>query len=252
MLFFFSEEDSLSFGFSSLLSNALSSSEFERLFSIAFVFTVETGFIPTSLVEHFDSVNSNIELAKMINALPLNSFWHQNNNIFNAQLVMSNQLCNLTGIPCCDSLIVTLCYSNISKCTILEDNLNVSNNKSVNLSHLSVKYKNSVSVPIKCSVLAITIGHYPGLCGIPEELVLYVMTKLDPSDLYLLMRCCKKMNHLATNNQFLWKQLVTHELKKETANQMSSIEQPIIDWRNYYFELRRKKSGRRKIMIVRE
>lgn len=188
----------------------------------------------------------------MINALPLNSFWHQNNNIFTAQLVMSNQLCNLTGIPCCDSLIVTLSYLSISKCILLEDNYKMFDKNTANLSHLSIKYKNSVSVPIKCSVLALTIGQYPGLCGIPEELVLYVMTKLDPSDLYLLMRCCKRMNHFATNNQFIWKQLVAHELKKETANQMSSFDQSIVDWRNYYFELKRKKSGRRKITIVRE
>lgn len=184
----------------------------------------------------------------MINSLPLNSFWHQNYNIFNAQLVMSNQLCYLTGISHDNSLIITLSYLNTSKCSVLEiDSLS---EKPINFSSLSFKYKNLVSVPIKCAILSDTIGQYPGLCGIPEEVILYVMTKLNPSDLYALMQCCKKMNHLASNNQILWKNFVDEEMKKTFRTSRITIERwHFGDWRNYYYDLKRKVSGRRRISV---
>lgn len=246
------EEHLLSFDFSILLSNTLTSSGLERLFGLAFVFTVETGFIPTSLAEHFDSINSNIELAKMINNYQLNSFWHQNNDIFNTELIMSNQNCYLTGVPNGASLIITLSFSNVSKCTILQINNDTLNKKPVDFSHLSLKYKNLVSVPIKCAVLSMTIGQYPSLCGIPEELIMYIMAKLNSSDLYALIRCCKKINNLASNNQILWKNLVAEELKKLSPSQRNQLEQQNTDWRTYYFELRRKISGRKRITLIRE
>jgi hypothetical protein len=235
--------------FSSLLSNTLISSGLEKLFGIAFVFTVETGFIPISLTKHFDSINSNIQLAKMINSLPLNSFWNQNNNIFTSQLVMSNQLCHLTGVPNGDSLIITLSHSNVSKCFLLENN-NCNSEISI-FSNLSIQFKNVVSFPIKCAILENTVGQYPCLYGIPEELIIIIITKLDPSDLYVLMRCCKKMYNLVVNNNSLWKKLVNEELKKVTNIQRNQIEHTITDWRNYYFELKRERSGRKKITIIR-
>lgn len=245
-------DDFLSPEFSSLMSNTLTSSGLERLFGIAFVFTVETGFIPISLAEHYDSIHSNSELAKIINSRPLNSFWHQNKYIFTSQLVMSNQLCDLTGFPHGNSIIITLSHSNVSKCILLEmqDSLfNLLNGKSINLSHLFYNFKNEVSVPIKCCVLEITIGQYPNLCGIPEEIILYILKKLDSPDLYALMRCNKKLKNFIVDNQILWKLLVIKELKKsDGTNQM---EPPITDWRNYYYELKRTKSGRRRIIIER-
>lgn len=251
MFFFFSlDNNSLASEFSSLLSNTLTTSGLERLFGIAFVFTVETGFIPISLTKHFDSINSNIKLAKMIRSLPLNSFWNQNNNIFIAQLVMSNQLCHLTGVPNGDSLIITLSYSNLSKCSVFDNN-NCNSEISI-FSNLSIQFKNIVSFPMKCAVLDTTVGQYPCLCGIPEELIIIIMTKLDSSDLYALMRCCKKMYNLVVNNNSLWKKLVNEELKKVTNIQRNQIEHTITDWRNYYFELKREKSGRRRISIIRE
>ncbi|XP_003245165.1 uncharacterized protein LOC100570921 [Acyrthosiphon pisum] len=244
--------NSLSSEFSSLLSNALTSLGYERLFNIAFVFTVETGFIPTTLAEHFDSTNSNIELAKMVNNVPLNSFWHKNNNIFNAELVMSNQLCHLTGVPNDDLLIITLSYSNVSKCTYFEIDRSIFSINTEHVFHLSLKYKNLVSVPIKCAILEITVGQYPGLCGIPEELISYIITKLNnTSDLYALMRCCKKLYHSVISNQFLWKTLVVEKYKKEKLS-TDLIQQPIMDWRTVYYEVNRIKSGRRTIEIIRE
>lgn len=248
-----SVEDSHSSEFSLLLSKTLNGSGPEQLFNIAFVFTLETGFIPISLTNHFESVNSNIKLAKMVNNLPLNSFWHQHNNIFTAQLVMSNQLCHLTGVPLPYndpfhnvSLIVTLSHSNISKCTILEVNNTDLSNKTVDFTQLSLKYKNLVSHPIKCSVLNITIGQYPSLCGIPEELTLCIMKKLNASDLYALMRCCKKLNYLANNNQFFWKHFVAKEFTLNTA------QITVTDWRDYYYSLKMANSSRRKAIIVRK
>jgi len=238
--------DSLSSEFSSLLSNALTSLGHERLFNIAFVFTVETGFIPTSLAEHFFSTNSNIELAKMVNSQPLNSFWHKNHNIFNAKLVMSNQLCYLTGVPNDDSLIITLSYSNISKCIYFEIDRSISSITTEHVFHLSLKYKNLVSVPIKCAILEITVGQYPGLCGIPEELISYIMTKLNAPDLYALMRCCKKIYHSVINNQFLWKTLVIENNKRVQISDdlmQQIVQHPITDWRIAYYEVNRIQCG---------
>lgn len=247
-----SVEDSLSSEFSLLMSKTLNFTGPERLFSIAFVFTLETGFIPISLTDHFESINSNIKLAKMINSQPLNSFWHQNNNIFNAQLVMSNQLCQLTGVllfyndlihKC--SLIVTLSHSNISKCTILEVNNTDLCNKTVNFAQLSLNYKNMVSVPIKCSILDITTGQYPSLCGIPEELIICIMKKLNASDLYALMRCSKKLNYLANSNQCLWKQLTATEFRMNTA------QSTITDWKDYFYSLKIINCSRKKPTLCR-
>ncbi|XP_022165430.1 uncharacterized protein LOC111030312 [Myzus persicae] len=243
--------NSLTSEFSSLLSNALTSLGHERLFNIGFVFTVETGFIPSSLAEHFDSTNSNIELAKMVNSLPLNSFWQKNHNIFNAELVMSNQLCHLIGVPNDDSLIITLSYSNISKCTSFEIDRSISSISTEHVAHLSLKYKNLVSVPIKCAILEITVGQYPGLCGIPEELISYIVAKLNTSDLYTLMRCCKKMYLSVINNQFLWKTLTVEKYKK-TKLSADITQQPIVDWRIAYYEANRLTSGRRTNQIIRE
>jgi len=246
--------NSLPSEFSSLLSNALTSLEHERLFNIAFVFTVETGFIPTTLAEHFDSTNSNIELAKMVNNVPLNSFWHKNHNIFNAELVMSNQLCHLTGVPNDDSLIITLSYSNVSKCTYFEIDRSISSINTEHVFHLFLKYKNLVSVPIKCAILEITVGQYPGLCGIPEELISYIITKLNPSDLYALMRCCKKMYHSVINNRVLWKTLAFEKYKNERlcSTESDLPVHPDMDWRTLFYESNRITSGRRTNTIIRE
>lgn len=232
--------------FTSLMSNALTNSGLEQLFSIAFVLTVETGFIPSSLTEHFDTINSNIELAKMIRNLPLNKFWYQKNNIITAQLLMFNRLCHLTGVPNAGSLIVTLSYSNVSRCFLIEHNI-----LSKQLKHLFIKYKNLVCVPIKCAVLEISmyVGQYPCLNGISEELILYIMMKLDVSDLFALMRSNKKMYYLAVSNQVLWKKLITKEFEIVEFNQRT---QPITDWRTYYYELRMKKFGRNRTIIIRE
>lgn len=244
--------NSLSSEFSSLLSNALTSLGHERLFNIAFVFTVETGFIPTTLAEHFDSTNSNIELAKMVNNVPLNTFWHKNHNIFNAELVMSNQLCHLTGVPNDESLIITLSYTNVSKCIYFEIDKSISNINTEYVFHLSLKYKNLVSVPIKCAILEITVGKYPGLCGMPEELISYIITKLNnTSDLYAFMRCCKKVYHSVINNKFLWKTLVVEKYKNANLS-ADRLLQPYIDWRAVYYEANRIKSGRRTNPIIRE
>ncbi|VVC24937.1 F-box domain [Cinara cedri] len=232
------EEDYVSSEFALLLSNSFTISGLEQLFSIAFVFTVETGFIPTSLAENFDSINSNIQLAKMINNSPsLNSFWHQNNNIFTSQLVMSNQLCHLIGVPNGDSLIITLCYSNISKC-ILFENDPYFNKNSVNFSGMSLKYKNVVSVPVKCAILDIVIGLYPNLCGLPEELILHIMLKLETTNLYALMRCCKKLYLLAINNQFLWKNIVIKKCCPLTVAKFIEGNEPV-NWRENYLELKK-------------
>lgn len=184
----------------------------------------------------------------MMNSLPLNVFWNENNNIFIAELVFSNQLCHLTGVAHGNSLTIALSYSNVSKCTHFEIDKNIASK----MIDLSIKYKNSVCIPIKCTILEITVGQYPSLCGIPEELISYITTKLNSSDLYALMRCCKKLYQLVINNQFLWKTLVTRELNKLTIAQRNQIQQPIIDWRNYYYELQRKKSDRRNVTIIRE
>jgi len=244
----YSGEDFLSSDceFTSLMSNALTNPGFEQLFGVAFVLTVETGFIPISLTEYFDTINSNIELAKMIQNSPLNTFWYQNDNIFTAQLSMFNRLCYLTGVPNSDSLIVTLSYSDISRCILIEHN--ILNKK---LIHLSIKYKNLVCVPVKCAVLEISMyaGQYPYLCGISEELILYIMAKLDVSDLYALMRSNRKMNYLAVSNQSLWKKFMTKEFKNVEFNQKT---QPITDWRKHYYELRREKFGRKRTIIIRE
>jgi len=228
------------------MSNALSNSGFEQLFGIAFVFTVETGFIPISLAKHFDTINSNIELAKTIWNSSLNSFWSQNNNIFTTQLAMCNQLCHLTGVPNGDSLIVTLSYSNMSRCTIID--FSILNKK---LTYSSINYKNAVCLPIKCAILetSMPVSQYPCLCGISEELILYIMMKLDTPDLYALMRSNSKMNYLAISNQTLWKKLVTKEFDNEEFCQRH---QSIIDWRSHYYELRRKKFGRNRTVIIRE
>lgn len=244
------EKNALTTEFSSLLSNAFTSAGLARLFGIAFVLTVETGFIPISLTEHFDSMNSNVELAKMINSLPLNLFWHQDNNIFNAQLVMSKVVCLLTGVPNGDSLIITLSHSNLSKCTILDNS--IYDSITTGFSQLPIQFKNLVSFPIKCVILDTSIGQYPCLCGIPEELIVIIMTKLHSSDLCSLMKSCKKMNILAVNNNFLWKKLANEELKKVTNNQTNHPENTIDNWRNYYYELKRKNSGRKRIAIIRE
>ncbi|CAI6364040.1 unnamed protein product [Macrosiphum euphorbiae] len=244
--------NSLSDEFSSLLSNALTSLGHERLFNIAFVFTVETGFIPTTLAEHFDSTNSNIKLAKMVNNMPLNSFWHKNHNIFNAELVMSNQLCHLTGVPNHDSLIITLSFSNVSKCIYFEIDESISSINTEHVFNLSLKYKDLVSVPIKCAILEITVGQYPGLCGIPEELITHIVTKLNnPSDLYELMRCCKKIYHSVIDNQFLWKTIVVENYSHE-AVVSHLIRDPILDWRLVFYEFNRLKSNRRVVDIIRE
>lgn len=247
-----SVEDSLSSEFSLLMSKTLNFTGPERLFSIAFVFTLETGFIPVSLTNHFESINSDTKLAKVINNQPLNSFWHNYNNIFNAQLVMSNHLCQLTGVlllyndlihKC--SLIVTLSYSNISKCTILELNNTDLHNKTVNFAQLSLNYKNMVSVPIKCSILDVTTGQYPSLCGIPEELIICIMKKLNASDLCALMRCCKKLNYLANSNQCIWRQLAAKEF------QMNTAKFTITDWKDYFYSLQIMKHSRKKPTLIR-
>lgn len=243
------ENDPLSSEFSSLLSNALTSPGLNQLFGIAFVFTVETGFIPASLANNFDTINSNIELAKMINSLPQNSFWHQNNNIFNAELVMSNQLCKLTGVPIGDSLIITLSHLNISKCIMLNSTANNFDEK--NVSDLLIKFKNLVSVPIKCSILDITTGQYPNLCGIPEELIIHIMNKLESCNLYALMRSCTKMNGIALNNQFLWKKLVIKELNDVKTFKITEPLESITDFRLYFYRIRRQNSGRKTTSILR-
>ncbi|XP_025190706.1 uncharacterized protein LOC112591192 [Melanaphis sacchari] len=208
------EKSSLSSEFSSLLSNTLTSLGQERLFNIAFVFTVETGFIPTSLAEKFNSTDSNIKLAKMIKSQPLNSFWYKNNENFHAELVMSNQLCHLIGISIGDSLILTLTHSNISKCINFEADETISCENIESLFDLSLKFKNLVSVPIKCAILEITVGQYPSLCGLPEELIPYILAELEPSDLNALMKSCKKIYHLVINNRLILKKLRLNRYKK--------------------------------------
>jgi len=100
--------------------------------------------------------------------------------------------------------------------------------------------------------LEITVGQYPGLCGIPEELISYIITKLNnTSDLYALMRCCKKVYHSVIDNQFLWKTLVVEKYKKEKLS-TDLIQQPVMDWRTVYYEVNRIKSGRRTNIIIRE
>lgn len=198
-------------------------------------------------------MNSNVELAKIINNQPLNSFWCQYNTIFNAQLAMSNHLCNLTGIPVDDSLIITLSYSNISKCTVLDTTASDFNKKS--FFNLLLRFKNVVSVPVKCAVLDTATGQYPSLCGIPEELILYIMTKLESYNLYAIMQSCKKLNYIAINNQLLWKKIVFQELKKLRNKPNTQIEEPreelITDWRNYFYQLKIKNSSRGRTTIIR-
>lgn len=248
-LFFpFSDNSSLTSEFSSLLSNTLTSSGFERSFGIAFVFTVETGFIPMSLAEHFDSTNSNIELAKMINCLPLNSFWHQNNNIFDAQLLMSNQLCHLIGVPNGDSLIITLSHSNLSKCTIFDNS--ICNSKTLSFSHLSIEFKNTVSFPIKCAILYTSIGQYPSLYGIPEELLIIIMIKLQSPDLFALMRCCKKMYNLAVNNSVIWRKLIECELMN--PSEISHLIKYAGNLRLCFYKIKKAVCGRNTVEMIRE
>ncbi|XP_060852725.1 uncharacterized protein LOC132930718 isoform X2 [Rhopalosiphum padi] len=172
------EKNSLS-EFSSLLSNALTSLGHERLFNIAFVFTVETGFIPTSLAEKFNSTNSNIKLARMIKSQPLNSF----------------------------------------------------------------------CVPIKCAVLETTGNYYPSLCGLPEELITYILkTGLKPIEFYSLMRCCKKMHHLVTDNRLLWKKFAIKELLIIPVPTGLKDTLSISDFRLMYYDILRKRDIRNKEM----
>lgn len=252
MLLFTLEEDYVSSEFSSLLSKTFSFSGLEQLFNIAFVFTVETGFIPISLAKHFNSINSNIQLAKMINKSPLNSFWYQNNNIYTAQLVMSNQECYLIGVPNGKSLIITLCHLNISKCMVLEKKDIFFSKYPVKFSHLSLKYKNTVSVPVKCAILDVVSNLYPNICGLPEELILDIMAKLDAPHLYALIRCCRKLYLLAINNQFIWRKILIKEFSRLTVDQFSQRNEPVINWREYYFGLKRHKYCVRRTRIVRE
>lgn len=243
------EKEFLSSEYFSLLSNALHNSELELLFSVAFIFTVETGFIPTSLTEHFDSIDSNIKLAKMMkDNLPINSFWHQDNNIFTTQLVMSNELCYMTGIPLNNSsLIITLSHSNISKCIIIDGSI-----FKKQLLNFYIKYKNEVSIPIKCAMLEISnyTGQIPSLCGIPKELILLIMEKLDATNLVILMRTCTQMSYLAVD-QNLWKKIVHRELNHK-YHHSKSCEVQITDWRKYFIELRNERFGRKKTTIIRE
>ncbi|XP_026805842.1 uncharacterized protein LOC113548933 [Rhopalosiphum maidis] len=242
------EKNSLS-EFSSLLSNALTSLGHERLFNIAFVFTVETGFIPTSLAEKFNSTNSNIKLARMIKSQPLNSFWYKNNDNFYAELKMSNQLCFLIGVSIGDSLIITLSHSNLSKCINFETDKIIPSENMENLFDLSIKYKNLVSVPIKCAVLEITVGQYPSLCGLPEELVTYILkTGLKPIEFYSLMRSCKKMYHLVTNNRLLWKKFAIQELSVIPVPLGLRDTISISDYRLMYYDILRKRAIRNKEM----
>lgn len=249
-LFYVLEEKFLSSEFFSLLSDALNNSELELLFGVAFVFTVETGFIPSSLAKHFDSTDSNIRLAKMLkNSLPINSFWHQDNKIFTTELVMSNELCHMVGIPLNgNSLIITLSYLNISKCTVIDCNIL---NKP--LLHFYIKYKNEISVPIKCAILEITrfIGQNPSLCGIPEELVLYIMRKLDATSLIALMKTCTQIKSLAVD-QNLWRKLVKEEFNLHIEYNQKLVDVPIIDWRKYFIDLKKERLGRKKTIIIRE
>lgn len=242
------EKEFLSSEYFSLLSNALHNSELELLFSVAFIFTVETGFIPTSLTEHFDSVDSNIKLAKMMNEKPINSFWHQDHNIFTTQLVMSNELCHMTGIPLNkSSLIITLNHSNISKCIIIDHSI-----LKKQLLHFYIKYKNEVSIPIKSTMLEISdyTGQIPSLCGIPEELILLIMKNLDATNLVMLMRTCTQMSNLAVD-QNLWKNIVHRELN-HIYYRSKPCEVQITDWRKYFIELRNERFGRKKTTIIRE
>lgn len=252
LYFYILEKEFLSSEFFSLLSNTLDNSVLELLFGVAFVFTVETGFIPTSLTEHFDSVDSNIKLANLIkDNLPIKSFWHQEYNIFTTQLVMSNELCHMTGIPLNNSsLIITLSHSNTSKCIIIDDSIF---NKQ--LLNFYIQYKNEVSVPIKRAVLEISnyTGQIPSLCGIPEELILLIMGKLDATNLVMLMRTCKQMKYLAAN-QNLWKKLVQEELNNVHNHfcEQKSCEGQFKDWRKCFIELRNKRFGRKKTPIIRQ
>uniref|UniRef100_A0A2S2PT08 F-box domain-containing protein n=1 Tax=Schizaphis graminum TaxID=13262 RepID=A0A2S2PT08_SCHGA len=242
------EKNSLS-EFSSLLSNALTSLGHERLFNIAFVFTVETGFIPTSLAEKFNTTNSNIKLARMIKSQPLNSFWYKNNDNFYAELEMSNKLCYLIGVSIGDSLIITLSHSNFSKCINFEADKIISSENMENLSDLSIKYKNLVSVPIKCAILEITVGQYPSLCGLPEELISYILkTGLRPIEFYSLMRSCKKMYQAVTNNRLLWKKFALKELFVIPVPTGLADTMKISDFRLMYYDILRKRDIRDKEM----
>lgn len=240
------EKNSLSSEFSQLLSNTLTSGGHEQLFNIAFVFTVETGFVPISLEEQFNSTDSNIKLAKMIKSQPLNSFWYKNNDNFHAELVMSNQLCHLIGVSIDGSLIITLIHSNISKCINFEDDEIISSENIKSLFDLSLKYKNLVSVPVKCAIMETTVGQYPSLCGVPEELISYILTKLKPPDLYSLMLSCKKMYHLVINNQLIWKKCVIEEVEKLPGT--PRLPNHIPDWRNCYYDLNRTIKCNRKVV----
>ncbi|KAE9539798.1 hypothetical protein AGLY_005050 [Aphis glycines] len=240
------EKNSLSSEFSSLLSNTLTSRGHERLFNIAFVFTVETGFIPISLEEQFNSTDSNIKLAKTIKSQPLNSFWYKDNDNFHAKLVMSNQLCHLIGVSIDGSLIITLIHSSISKCINFEDDEIISSENIKSLFDLSLKYKNLVSVPVKCAIKEITVGQYPSLCGVPEELISYILTKLNPPDLYSLMLSCKKMYHLVINNQLIWKKIVIELVT--TLPEAPRLLVNIPDWRLCYYDLNRTVKCKRKVV----
>lgn len=228
----------LSSEFSTLLSNAKNILGLEQLFSIAFVLTVETGFIPTSLAEHFNSINSNNKVAKMINNnLPLNKFWHYGiNNIYTSELIMSNQLCILTGVPtnCYQSLIITLSFSNMSKCTvwpykIIKEKFN----------GVAIKYKNEVTVPMKCDILSTTTYQfpYPSLNGIPAELIVHIMSHLSAPNIYTLMRSCKKIHNVTMTNQ-VWKELTISSFPYEVFRDRDLIKF-IVNWRKYYFGLKR-------------
>ncbi|XP_050519928.1 uncharacterized protein LOC126893603 [Daktulosphaira vitifoliae] len=235
---------------SRLLSNLSAHSIHEQVFGLSFMFTVETGFVPVTLKEHFNTIDSNIELEKLINSHALSSFWHEKQNIFTAQLLLTNNLCNLVGIPIDNSIIISLNNLNVSKSIVLPCSNNFSTD---NLIWMKIKFKNLVSVPIKCHILNETIGQYPGLCGLPEELILYIMTRLDSKSLYSLMLSCKKLNDLAVKTQSLWKKLVYEEFKNSYHRGFHAINQHSInDWRLYYFKLKKEKCGRKTITIVRE
>ncbi|XP_050427140.1 uncharacterized protein LOC126837323 [Adelges cooleyi] len=247
-------EDTHLLEFLKLLSETCAYSELERLFGIAFVLTIETGFVPASLKECFNSINSNIELARTVNDKGLNSCWYENNNVLTAQLIMCNQECYLTGIPTGHSLIIiTLStFNNISKSIVFPNGEQFVLDNPSDFNKFAIKFKNLVSVPVKCAVLNETVGLYPGLCGLPEELILYIMDKLDSKSIYAFMRCCKQTNELATKNQCLWKKLVINEFKDLPISTGNSIEHTTIEWRSLYFKLKRDKCGRKTTVIIRD
>lgn len=194
---------------SSLVESLPSADRNEIMCVLLYVLMIETGFIPQNvMICDFSNAdhNFNIQTLNKLCCMP-NNWKNYNLNIYELLFHLgkfTSYPCKLVIIPVDDMLIVNLLISNFienkDKYSItIQPSKYVKNlsdavaNSFKNLKELSLEFKNKMTQPARAAILTQEGILNSSLLGIPDELKIRILKKLDKSDLINVCLVCQDL-----------------------------------------------------------